>query len=307
MWLDNVEQDTANWTPTVDEGSIRWLRTQSESNSGFFSWFIQNIGISSDGWLENTFDLTEMANPNLIFSHYYNTEGANDGAVVEILVNGDWVDLGDKMILNGYNSTIDPNNTSRIAGRQAFSGNSNGFIQTNIDLSFYQGNVVNIRFRMVSDPAVGARGWYIDDVALWNRFTLLSNVASASVDGDAVFDLTQTEIIKSDLLDTIVVPIIDVNELIQVFPNPIVTDFTLKFESKGAEKAVQVVHHFLHLLSRHHGNEIFSPADCLDELKARLFSSQQQLPCSRNRKNRAYTLHRFRQPLPFPLSIDLRS
>ena len=47
-----------------------------------------------------------------------------------------------------------------------------------------------------------------------------------------VFDLTQTEIIKSDLLDTIVVPIIDVNELIQVFPNPIVTDFTLKFESK---------------------------------------------------------------------------
>ena len=136
VWLDNVEQDTANWTPTVDEGSIRWLRTQSESNSGFFSWFIQNIGISSDGWLENTFDLTEMANPNLIFSHYYNTEGANDGAVVEILVNGDWVDLGDKMILNGYNSTIDPNNTSRIAGRQAFSGNSNGFIQTNIDLSF---------------------------------------------------------------------------------------------------------------------------------------------------------------------------
>ena len=232
VWLDNVEQDTANWTPTVDEGSIRWLRTQSESNSGFFSWFIQNIGISSDGWLENTFDLTEMANPNLIFSHYYNTEGANDGAVVEILVNGDWVDLGYKMILNGYNSTIDPNNTSRIAGRQAFSGNSNGFIQTNIDLSFYQGNVVNIRFRMVSDPAVGARGWYIDDVALWNRFTLLSNVASASVDGDAVFDLTQTEIIKSDLLDTIVVPIIDVNELIQVFPNPIVTDFTLKFESK---------------------------------------------------------------------------
>ncbi len=231
-WLDNVEQDTANWTPTVDQGSIRWLRTQTESNSGFFSWFIQDVGTSSDGWLENTFDLTEMANPNLIFSHFYNTESANDGAVVEILVNGDWIDLGDKMILNGYNTTIDPNNTSRIAGRQAFSGNSNGFVQTNIDLSFYQGNVVNIRFRMVSDPAVGGRGWYIDDVALWNRFTLLSNIASATVDGDAVFDLTQTEIIKSDLLDTIVVPNVDVNELIQVFPNPIVTDFTLKFESK---------------------------------------------------------------------------
>ncbi len=232
VWLDNVEQDTANWTPTTDQGSIMWLRSKTEANSGFFSWFIQNVGTSSDGWLENTFDLTKMANPNLIFSHYYNTESSNDGAVVEILVNGDWIDLGDKMISNGYNSTIDPNNTSRISGRPAFSGNSNGFIQTNIDLSFYQGNVVNIRFRMVSDPAVGGRGWYIDDIALWNRFTTLTNTISATVDGVSVFDVTQTDIIKTDYQDTIVIPNIDVNENIQVFPNPIVRDVTVRFESK---------------------------------------------------------------------------
>lgn len=232
VWLDNVEQDTANWVRTTDQGSIMWLRSQTESNSGFFSWFIQNVGTSSDGWIENTFDLTELANPNLIFSHYYITETANDGAVVEILVNGDWVDLGDKMISNGYNNTIDPNNTSRIAGRKAFSGNSNGFVQTNIDLSFYQGNVVTIRFRMVSDPAVGGRGWYIDDIALWNRFTTLQNTISATVDGSPVFAVTQTEIIKTDYQDTIVIPNIDVNENLQVFPNPVVSDVTIRFESK---------------------------------------------------------------------------
>lgn len=232
IWLDNVEQDTANWIPTIDQGSIRWLRSQTESNSGFFSWFIQNVGNSSDGWIENTFDLTELANPNLVFSHYYVTESANDGAVVEILVNGDWIDLGDKMISNGYNSMIDANNTSRISGRPAFSGNSNGFIQTNIDLSFYQGNVVNIRFRMVSDPAVGARGWYIDDITLWNRFTTLTNTISATVEGSPVFDITHTEIIKTDYKDTIIIPNVDVSEKLQVFPNPIVDDVTVRFESK---------------------------------------------------------------------------
>ncbi|MFT5512859.1 MAG: extracellular elastinolytic metalloproteinase [Bacteroidia bacterium] len=232
VWIDDVEQNTANWIATIDDGSIRWLRTQTESNSGFFSWFIQDIGQSSDGWIENTFDLTELANPNLIFSHFYATEGGNDGGVVEILVNGDWIDLGMNMTMNGYNATIDPNNTSRISGRPAFSGNSNGFVQTIIDLSFYQGNVVNIRFRMVSDPAVGSKGWYIDDIALWNKFTTLSNLVSAKVDGDVVFDITQTEIIKGDLQDTVIVPNIDVSEKLQVFPNPIVDDVTVNFESK---------------------------------------------------------------------------
>ncbi|MFT5724477.1 MAG: extracellular elastinolytic metalloproteinase, partial [Bacteroidia bacterium] len=230
-WLDNVEQDTANWQPTIDQGSIRWLRSKTEANSGFFSWFIQDVGVSSDGWLENTFDLTKLANPNLIFSHYYDTERAGDGAVVEILVNGDWIDLGDRMITNGYNSTIDANNTSRIAGRPAFSGSSQGFITTNIDLSFYQGNVVNIRFRMVSDPAASGRGWYIDDIALWNNFTSLQNTISATVDGASVSDITYTTVIKADLQDSVIIPQIDVDELLVVFPNPIVTDVTVRFES----------------------------------------------------------------------------
>ncbi len=233
LWVDDVESGLVPSTPVIDQGSIRWLKSKTETNSGLYSWFIQNLGNETDGSLQYELDLSELANPNLTFYHYYITDGGFDGAVVEAMVNGEWVDLGAYMTSNGYNGLINASNGSKIAGRSAFTGDSEGFIQTNIDLSFFQGNILTIRFRIVTDAFTSARGWYLDDIELWNRYTLLTNSIQGN-DGEGFNDptVTSTVVINDEFKDTTVTPQIDVNEVIVVYPNPVIKDAIVKFTSK---------------------------------------------------------------------------
>ncbi|HEY3042278.1 MAG TPA: HYR domain-containing protein [Pyrinomonadaceae bacterium] len=73
----------------------------------------------------------------LTFRNNYNTEPAFDGGVLEISINGgafmDVVAAGGTFIEGGYNGAIGVTN-SIFTGRQAWTGNSGGFITTTINL-----------------------------------------------------------------------------------------------------------------------------------------------------------------------------
>ena len=116
--------------------------------------------------------------PLLSFDHYYNLEATYDGGVVEISTNGtDWTDLGPLAIQNGYNGAINSGFSSPIAGRSAFTGDSNGYLQTVIDLSSYSGQEIQIRFRLATDEVVGDVGWYVDDVIVERHGDEIVNTA----------------------------------------------------------------------------------------------------------------------------------
>src|SRR6185369_9507865 len=102
----------------------------------------------------------------LSFWHYYNTEETWDGGRVQIsLDNGlNYFDAGKYMVQNGYQSTIRDTTINNF--RLGFSGNSGGFIKTILDFSSLAGDSIKIRFVYTSDEAVGAEGWYIDDIYL---------------------------------------------------------------------------------------------------------------------------------------------
>ena len=104
-------------------------------------------------------------NTQLSFWQNYNTEASHDGGVVELSTDDGttWFDAGPYMSQNGYNSTINTN--SNLTNKRAFSGSSNGFIQTIINLSSFENRSVKFRFRFVSDNTISATGWYIDDIA----------------------------------------------------------------------------------------------------------------------------------------------
>ena len=65
--------------------------------------------------------------------------------------------------------TIATGRGNPLAGKRAFTGNSRGWAKARLDLSRFAGSSVKVRFRMGSDRKVGGRGWYVDDIRIYNR------------------------------------------------------------------------------------------------------------------------------------------
>ncbi|MEO1412483.1 MAG: T9SS-dependent M36 family metallopeptidase [Bacteroidota bacterium] len=177
---DGVEAGTDNWRLENPVGAAEWSVVSNNPFEGDNAWFAPDIETESDQYLilsESV--LLDGDSPALSFWHWYNTEATWDGGVVEISTDEGltWEDLGSEMTQNGYNSTIEVNQASTISGREAFSGNSNGYLQTVIDLSSYSGQSVIFRFRMACDGAVGGEGWYVDNVEFFDNFYSITNTA----------------------------------------------------------------------------------------------------------------------------------
>ena len=88
----------------------------------------------------------------ITFRHNYNLESEYDGGVLEISINGgpfvDIQDAGGSFVEGGYNSTISVDFSSPIAGRQAWSDISDGYITTTVNLpGSVLGNFVAFRFQ----------------------------------------------------------------------------------------------------------------------------------------------------------------
>jgi hypothetical protein len=137
--------------------------------------FIDDPAVVSDKRLDwQTFagDMTELT-----FRHNFNLEASDadptlgfDGAVLEISVDSgntfqDILDAGGSFLEGGYNRTISTDRGSPIAGRQAWSGNSQGFITTVVDVSVGSRNFV-LRWRMASDNSGSSEGWRVDTVSI---------------------------------------------------------------------------------------------------------------------------------------------
>ena len=114
--------------------------------------FIDDPGVVSDKRLDWQF-FTKME--EVSFQHNFNLEASDadptlgfDGAVLELSTDGgntfqDIIDAGGSFLQGGYNRTISTDRGSPIAGRQAWSGNSGGFITTVIDIPLWFTSVEN--------------------------------------------------------------------------------------------------------------------------------------------------------------------
>jgi len=88
--------------------------------------------------------------------------------VLEISVDGgpfqDILAVGGIFLRGGYNGTISTCCGNPLAGRQAWTGNSGGFIDTDVDLRGFAGHTMALRWRMGSDSSGSGQGWRVDDV-----------------------------------------------------------------------------------------------------------------------------------------------
>lgn len=137
--------------------------------------FIDDPAVVSDKRLDSfQFNFFEVAFPRLTFRHNFNLEASEsdlnlgfDGGVLELSTdNGntfqDILAAGGSFVLGGYNRMISTDRGSPIAGRHAWSGNSNGFITTVVNLPVLATFNLRLRWRMASDMSGGNEGWRVD-------------------------------------------------------------------------------------------------------------------------------------------------
>src|SRR5262249_2734226 len=108
----------------------------------------------------------------LIFNNNFNFESGHDGGVLEFSTDGgnsfqDIQNAGGIFQAGGYTNFI-TSNTNPLLARQAWTGNSGGFITTAVKLpSTVAGHDIILRWRMGSDNnGTQSQGWRIDNVSI---------------------------------------------------------------------------------------------------------------------------------------------
>jgi hypothetical protein len=104
----------------------------------------------------------------LTFWHNYALDEGFDGGVLEISVDGgpfqDILEAGGFFEQGGYNGTISTCCGNPLGGRQAWTGNSSGFVNTWVDLPVSPTHAFTLRWRMASDSNGSGGGWRVDSV-----------------------------------------------------------------------------------------------------------------------------------------------
>jgi hypothetical protein len=187
------------WTSSTTTGGNDFTTTISYSDTAPNAVFAPDRPIDGNFTLDSPV-FTPVARQTVTFRHKINLERRNDGAVLEISVNGgafeDIVDAGGSFVSGGYAYTMVA--TSPLADRYAWTGDSGGFITTIAVLpAAAVGQPTQLRFRTADDSTVapeGDAGWWIDSILLGVEAVPPSaSFAPASLDFSVAPDATATQ------------------------------------------------------------------------------------------------------------------
>ena len=167
--------------PALPPGwSGSWVTSTIDPDSPPNDAFVPDLDGISDGPSLATPNITiHSASAVLSFRNNFNTEYNPppaqvfwDGYLLEVSTDGgssynDIIDAGGVFVSGPYTGEIDGTAGNPLAGRMAWSGNSNGYIDTVINLpASFNGQTIKLRFRMGTDEAMGAPGVRIDNFSL---------------------------------------------------------------------------------------------------------------------------------------------
>jgi uncharacterized repeat protein (TIGR01451 family) len=184
----------AGWTTSGGGGQSGWVTSSSVRDSlpnAAFSAAVASVG--TNALVSPNISLPSGAAGQLSFRNNYNLEAraldqvtGYDGGVLEIKIGSgaftDIVTAGGSFVTNGYNRTLATTGTNPLKGRQAWSGNSSGFITTVVNLpASTSGQTIQLRWRCATDASLNSVGWYIDSVTISNYVCCSGSVADLSI------------------------------------------------------------------------------------------------------------------------------
>jgi hypothetical protein len=190
VFLENFDGVTAptlpaGWTTTTSGvAGVLWVTSSAgtpapPADSPPNSAFVPDNSNIGDNRLETPSIPINTASAQLTFRNNYDMENNFDGGVLEIAIGAgafqDILAAGGSFVTGGYNGTISTAFGNPIAGRQAWTNVSGGFITTTVNLpAAAAGQSIKLRFRQGTDNSVGDVGWRIDNVSVADGYTCCS-------------------------------------------------------------------------------------------------------------------------------------
>lgn len=179
VFFDDMENGDNGWT---HEGiNDTWQQSSTETTSGSFAWFAEDIPIVSDQRLISP-AITLPANELPLELIYLNSQTIEDdfpngacwdAGIIEISTDDgmSWVQLVEpRLVTDPYDGVINNSaaGTNPLTGLQGWCGDPQDFVESNIDISDFAGETVRFRFRLGTDGTIGRidDGWFIDDVLI---------------------------------------------------------------------------------------------------------------------------------------------
>jgi hypothetical protein len=146
-----------------------WATSTTTPDTAPNAAFVNEPNCISDERLDSRMFPITSATAVLTFRNSFNMENGFDGGVLEISIGGgafqDIIAAGGSFATGGYNGVISVNFGSPIAGRNAWTGNSAGYITTTVNLpASANGQSIVLRWRRGSDSSVSGQGWRIDTI-----------------------------------------------------------------------------------------------------------------------------------------------
>jgi hypothetical protein len=209
-FTENFDDVTApafpdGWTAIALAGGINFVNSTLNPDSAPNSAYALEPATVGGGT-----DLTSPSIPitapaaTVSFRNRFDTEAGWDGGALEISIGAgvfqDIIAAGGRFVENGYNSTLGVGTNNPLNGRAAWSGNSNGYITTTVQLpAAAAGQTVRLKWRFGSDNnTVGEGpnpGWYIDDVKVNGAYACsfvptIANNTPFDFDGDDKTDIS---------------------------------------------------------------------------------------------------------------------
>lgn len=193
LWIDDIEAGEDNWDIDISKGTQLWYRDEGFGVDQSFAWIAEEKEGTSNDFTVFTYNPFKLngTNPSLLFYHFFNTEQGIDGGVVEVSTDGSfWKQaVKEDFSLNTYTGILDYG-TFVTPNSYAFSGQSGDFIPSVLDLSAYNGQDVQIRFRFgndslgVSPDRTTILGWVVDNVEFIEPKFYNSEVCLTTTGGD---------------------------------------------------------------------------------------------------------------------------
>jgi hypothetical protein len=194
-YYEDFEAGDGGWTHSATVSDTWMLSNASPSpDSGGFAFHVEDYGEPNDQALVSPEIVLPTGDTNLMleFFNEQNFEdpigsgGCWDGGHLEITTNGGgtWTPLDAELMSDPYNGLGD---NGPPAGVNLWCGQVAGnqpWLNSLVDLDAYAGETVQFRYRMLSDAAVGAEGWYIDDVRVQSCSTTPTDVSLSGFGGD---------------------------------------------------------------------------------------------------------------------------
>lgn len=193
----------AGWTATSVSGGTPFFTSRSivdTAPNSVFALEPSSVGGGTD--LTSPSIRINSSAATLTFRNNYDTERGWDGGVLEISIAGgpfqDIIAAGGTFHQNGYNDRLGDAASNPLTGRQAWAGNSGGFITTTVQLpSAANGRNIQLRWRFGADNNTALTGWNIDTIQINDSYSCSYSPGGggrvksrADFDGDGKSDLS---------------------------------------------------------------------------------------------------------------------